>query len=49
MVFVGRRLVALVLLSLGVTLIAFVLTHLVPGDPAEANLGQRAGSDPVAV
>ena len=37
------------LLGLGVTLIAFVLTHLVPGDPAEANLGQRAGSDPVAV
>src|ERR1700730_18320080 len=47
--FIGKRLVALVLLSLGVTLIAFVLTHLVPGDPAEANLGQRAGSDPVAV
>lgn len=48
-VFIARRLVALVLLGLGVTLIAFVLTHLVPGDPAEANLGQRAGSDPVAV
>src|SRR5216684_4148043 len=47
--FVGQRLVALVLLGLGVTLIAFILTHLVPGDPAEANLGQRAGSDPVAV
>jgi peptide/nickel transport system permease protein len=47
--FIGKRLVALVLLGLGVTLIAFVLTHLVPGDPAEANLGQRAGSDPVAV
>jgi peptide/nickel transport system permease protein len=47
--FVAKRLVALVLLGLGVTLIAFVLTHLVPGDPAEANLGQRAGSDPVAV
>jgi peptide/nickel transport system permease protein len=38
-----------VLLGVGVTAIAFVLTHLVPGDPAEANLGQRAGSDPVAV
>src|SRR6202048_3898360 len=47
--FIGRRLVALVLLGIGVTAIAFVLTHLVPGDPAEANLGQRAGSDPVAV
>src|SRR4030081_2013262 len=47
--FIGRRRVALVLLGVGVTAIAFVLTHLVPGDPAEANLGQRAGSDPVAV
>src|SRR5690242_2265270 len=47
--FIAKRLVALVFLGLGVTLIAFVLTHLVPGDPAEANLGQRAGSDPVAV
>jgi peptide/nickel transport system permease protein len=47
--FVGRRLVALVLLGLGVSMVAFILTHLVPGDPAEANLGQRAGSDPVAV
>ena len=28
---------------------AFVLTHLVPGDPAVANLGDRASSDPVAV
>src|ERR1700730_2834313 len=37
--FIGRRLVALVLLGVGVTAIAFVLTHLVPGDPAEANLG----------
>src|SRR5579859_5375095 len=46
---IGQRLVAPVFLALGVTLIAFVLTHLVPEDPAEANLGQRAGSDPVAV
>jgi peptide/nickel transport system permease protein len=47
--FVGRRLVALVILGIGITLVAFVLTQLVPGDPAEANLGQRAGSDPAAV
>src|SRR5262245_15503081 len=47
--FVGRRLVALIVLGIGITLVAFVLTQLVPGDPAEANLGQRAGSDPVAV
>ena len=40
---------ALVLLGVGITLIAFTLTELVPGDPAEANLGQRAGADPAAV
>ena len=47
--FVGRRLVALIFLAIGITLVAFILTQLVPGDPAEANLGQRAGSDPTAV
>ena len=40
---------ALVFLAIGITLVAFVLTQLVPGDPAEANLGQRAGSDPAAI
>jgi peptide/nickel transport system permease protein len=38
-----------VLLAIGITLIAFCLTQLVPGDPAAANLGQRAIEDPVAV
>jgi peptide/nickel transport system permease protein len=38
-----------VLLSIGITLIAFCLTQLVPGDPAAANLGQRAIEDPAAV
>jgi peptide/nickel transport system permease protein len=38
-----------VLLCLGITLIAFCLTQLVPGDPAAANLGQRAIEDPAAV
>ena len=47
--FVARRLAALVLLMLGITLVAFVLTNLVPGDPAAANLGQRAIEDPAAV
>jgi peptide/nickel transport system permease protein len=41
--------VALVLLSLGITLIAFLLTQLVPGDPVKANLGQAAQFDPKAV
>ena len=44
-----RRLLAAVLLLLGITLVAFVLTNVVPGDPAAANLGQRAIDDPEAV
>jgi peptide/nickel transport system permease protein len=47
--FVARRFVALVLLALGITFVAFLLTNLVPGDPAAANLGQRAIEDPAAV
>jgi peptide/nickel transport system permease protein len=47
--FVLRRLAALVLLGVGVTLVSFLLTQLVPGDPAAANLGQRAIGDPAAV
>ncbi|MEO3859791.1 ABC transporter permease [Acrocarpospora sp. B8E8] len=47
--FLARRLVAAALLCVGITLVAFVLTQLVPGDPAAANLGQRAIGDPAAV
>jgi len=47
--FLARRLAALVLLGVGITFVAFVLTELVPGDPAAANLGQRAIGDPEAV
>ena len=47
--FVIRRLAALLMLSVGITLIAFLLTHLVPGDPAAANLGQQAISNPEIV
>jgi ABC-type dipeptide/oligopeptide/nickel transport system permease component len=47
--FLARRLVALFFLAIGITLIAFMLTQLVPGDPAAANLGQRAIDDPAAV
>lgn len=37
------------MLLIGITLVAFVVTHLVPADPAAANLGQRAIGDPAAV
>jgi peptide/nickel transport system permease protein len=37
----GRRLGALVLLVIGIVVVTFVLTHMVPGNPALANLGQN--------
>jgi peptide/nickel transport system permease protein len=43
---VTRRLIALAMLMVGITLVAFLLTHLVPGDPAAANLGPAALSNP---
>lgn len=47
--FLARRLGIGLVLLVGITLVAFVLTHLVPGDPAAANLGQTAMSNPVIV
>jgi peptide/nickel transport system permease protein len=47
--FLFRRALALVLLGIGITLVAFILTQLVPGDPVAANLGNQAAADPAAV
>jgi peptide/nickel transport system permease protein len=47
--FLARRIAAALLLCVGITLVSFTLTQLVPGDPATANLGQRAIGDPAAV
>src|SRR5579872_7262062 len=47
--FFARRLAALVLLLLGITLVAFVLTELVPSNAATTNLGEQAAGDPAAV
>jgi hypothetical protein len=44
--FVLRRLAAFVLLMLGITLVAFVLTELVPSNAAATNLGEQAAADP---
>jgi peptide/nickel transport system permease protein len=44
-----RRLGVSALLIVGVTLVTFVLTNLVPGDPVAANLGQRAAENPATV
>ncbi|MCS7221325.1 MAG: ABC transporter permease [Anaerolineae bacterium] len=47
--YVLRRLMLTIPLLIGVTLIAFVISHAVPADPVTANLGQKAMSDPVIV
>ncbi|WP_344980229.1 ABC transporter permease [Streptosporangium fragile] len=47
--FLIRRVVTALLLAVGITLVTFVLTNLVPGDPVAANLGQRALGDPAIV
>ena len=47
--FVFRRLGAFVLLMLGITLVAFLLTEIVPSNAAATNLGEQAAADPEAV
>jgi peptide/nickel transport system permease protein len=40
--YTGRRLAAAVLVTIGVAIAAFILLHVVPGDPARAVLGEHA-------
>ncbi|MCR5469039.1 MAG: ABC transporter permease [Lachnospiraceae bacterium] len=47
--FIGKRLIYLVVMLLGVATLVFILTKLVPGDPVTANLSQRALSDETVV
>lgn len=47
--YIARRLLLTIPLLIGVTLIAFAISHAVPGDPVAANLGQKAMSDPEIV
>jgi peptide/nickel transport system permease protein len=47
--YILRRVGFSVLLVLGVTIVTFILTNLVPGDPVAAALGQRAAEDPAIV
>jgi peptide/nickel transport system permease protein len=44
-----RRGAALVLLAVGITLVVFVLTQLVPSNAVATNLGEQAAADPAAV
>ena len=44
-----RRALATVVLGIGITLVAFVLTHIIPADPAAVNLGVRGLGNPQVV
>lgn len=47
--FIIRRLILLIPLLLGVTLVVFIISHAVPSDPVNAALGQSAVADPEIV
>ncbi|MCL2737012.1 MAG: ABC transporter permease [Propionibacteriaceae bacterium] len=47
--YLARRLIITAVLLVGITLVTFTLTNLVPGDPVAAALGQRAADDPAIV
>ena len=47
--FVGRRVLLLPAMLVGITLLSFLLSHAVPSDPVAANLGERAAASPEAV
>lgn len=47
--FAGGRAVAFVILAIGVTMLSFIITNLVPGDPMAAALSDRALEDEATV
>ncbi|MHA7984595.1 ABC transporter permease [Rathayibacter sp. CAU 1779] len=47
--YIGIRFGISLLLVIGVTIVTFVLTNLVPADPVQAALGERAAGDPKIV
>jgi peptide/nickel transport system permease protein len=42
--FIGRRLLLLGPMLIGITLFSFLLSHAVPADPVSANLGEQAAT-----
>src|SRR5688572_13978113 len=48
LVFLRRRFVQMIPVLLGISLITFLMIHLIPGDPARAMLGPRATPERVA-
>jgi peptide/nickel transport system permease protein len=49
MAFVGRRLLMLVPVAVGVTIVVFFMVHLIPGDPARTILGIHATPRSIAI
>ncbi|MCC7452012.1 MAG: ABC transporter permease [Anaerolineae bacterium] len=47
--YILRRLIFMIPLLFGITLVSFVIAHAIPADPITANLGQRAMSEPAIV
>ncbi len=47
--YIGRRLLFLLFLLFGVSLLVFMISHLVPSDPVASNLSQAAMSNPEVV
>lgn len=47
--YLGRRLLITAVMLVGITLVTFTLTNLVPGDPVAAALGQRSADKPEVV
>ena len=47
--YTGRRLLLMVIVMLGVLIVTFFISHMIPGNPVAANLGQAALNNPEIV
>jgi len=47
--YIVRRVLLLIPMLVGITLLSFILSHAIPADPVATNLGDRAAADPAIV
>ena len=47
--YILRRVLLLIPMLAGITVMSFILSHAVPADPVSANVGEQAAADPVVV